>query len=35
MAKQRAIAQTLGAEDLPFRDRVEGWARELAGHQAG
>lgn len=29
MAKQRAIAQTLGPQILPFRDQVEGWAREL------
>ena len=28
MAKQRAIAQTLGPQILPFRDQVEGWVRE-------
>jgi hypothetical protein len=30
MAKQRAIAQSLGPKILPFRDSVESWARELA-----
>jgi hypothetical protein len=29
MAKQRAVAQTLGPKILPFRDRVEGWVQEL------
>jgi len=35
MAKQRAIAQTLGPKILPFRDRLEGWASELAGPWKG
>jgi hypothetical protein len=35
MSKQRAIAKTIGPKLLPFRDRVEGWARELAGPYAG
>ncbi len=30
MAKQRAIAVTLGPKIIPFRDQVEGWVRELA-----
>jgi hypothetical protein len=30
MAKQRAIAVALGPKIQPFRDQVEGWARELA-----
>jgi hypothetical protein len=30
MAKQRAIAMALGPKVQPFRDQVEGWARELA-----
>ena len=30
MAKQRAIAKALGPQMQPFRDQVEGWARELA-----
>src|SRR5258706_7460741 len=30
MAKQRAIAQSLGAKILPFRDKIEGWVEELA-----
>jgi hypothetical protein len=30
MAKQRAVAQTLGPKILPFRDRVEGWVLDLA-----
>ena len=30
MAKQRAIASTLGPKIVPFRDQVEGWVRELA-----
>src|SRR5258706_2697837 len=30
MAKQRAIAVALGSKIQPFRDQVEGWARELA-----
>lgn len=35
MAKQRAIAQTLGPKILPFRDKVEGWVAELAGPWEG
>ena len=35
MSKQRAIAKTIGPKILPFRDKVEGWARELAGPYAG
>jgi hypothetical protein len=35
MAKQRAIVQTLGPKILPFRDRVEAWARELSGAWPG
>ncbi|HEX6272268.1 MAG TPA: hypothetical protein VFZ53_04490 [Polyangiaceae bacterium] len=35
MSKQRAIAKTIGPKILPFRDRVEGWARELAGPYPG
>jgi len=35
MAKQRAMAVTLGPRLLPFRDRVEGWARELAAPYPG
>jgi hypothetical protein len=31
MAKQRAVARTIGPSILPFRDRVERWASELAG----
>lgn len=31
MAKQRAIAKTLGPRILPFRDRLEGWVLELSG----
>jgi len=31
MAKQRAIAQTLGPKILPFRDKIERWTQELAG----
>lgn len=30
MAKQRAIAQSLGPRILPFRDKLEGWVQELA-----
>jgi hypothetical protein len=30
MAKQRAIAVALGPKIQPFRDQVEGWARELS-----
>lgn len=35
MAKQRAMSVTLGPRLFPFRDRVEGWARELAAPYAG
>ena len=35
MAKQRAVAVTLGPQILPFRDRAEAWTRELAGEYAG
>ena len=35
MAKQRAIAQTLGPKIVPFRDQVEGWVRELAANFPG
>lgn len=31
MAKQRAMAQSLGPQILPFRDKIERWAAELAG----
>lgn len=30
MAKQRAIAVTLGPQIIPFRDKIEGWVKELA-----
>ena len=35
MAKQRAVARTLGPQILPFRDQVEGWVRELAASWPG
>jgi hypothetical protein len=35
MAKQRAIAVTLGPKIIPFRDQVEGWVRELAANYPG
>lgn len=35
MAKQRAIAKTLGPKILPFRDRIEGWVEALAGPWKG
>jgi hypothetical protein len=35
MAKQRAIAKTLGPKILPFRDRIEGWVQKLAGPWKG
>jgi hypothetical protein len=35
MAKQRAVAKTLGVRLLPFRDRVERWTIEAAGPYAG
>jgi hypothetical protein len=35
MAKQRAVAVTLGPQIIPFRDRVETWTRELSGEYAG
>lgn len=30
MAKQRAIARSIGPSILPFRDKIEGWAKELS-----
>jgi hypothetical protein len=35
MAKQRAMTVALGPKLFPFRDRVEGWARELAADWPG
>ena len=35
MAKQRAVARTIGPSILPFRDKVERWATELAGPYPG
>lgn len=35
MADQRAVAVALGPKLFPVRDRVEKWARELAGHYPG
>lgn len=35
MAKQRAMAQTLGPKILPFRDKIEGWVQELGKGFAG
>jgi hypothetical protein len=35
MSKQRAIAKTIGPKILPFRDKIETWARELAGPYPG
>ena len=35
MAKQRAIAQSLGPQILPFRDKIEGWVTGLAGSYKG
>jgi hypothetical protein len=35
MAKQRAVAATIGPSILPFRDKVEAWAKELAGDYRG
>ena len=35
MAKQRAIAHTLGPKILPFRNQVEAWVRELAAAGPG
>lgn len=35
MAKQRAIAHSIGPAILPFRDKVERWAAELAGNYPG
>lgn len=33
MAKQRAVAQGIGKQILPFRDKIEGWVQELGkGH---
>ena len=35
MAKQRAIAKSLGPKIVPFRDKIEGWAQELSGEWKG
>lgn len=35
MAKQRAIAVSLGPKIVPFRDQVEGWVRELSANYPG
>lgn len=35
MAKQRAIAQSLGPRITPFRDKLETWVKELAGPYKG
>jgi hypothetical protein len=35
MAKQRAVARTIGPSILPFRDKVERWVKELAGPYPG
>lgn len=35
MAKQRAMAQSLGPQILPFRDKIEGWVQELSKGSAG
>jgi hypothetical protein len=35
MAKQRAVAQSLGPKILPFRDKIERWTKELAGAYPG
>jgi hypothetical protein len=35
MAKQRAIAQSLGVRLVPFRDRIERWVIESAGAYGG
>ncbi|MFO7178579.1 MAG: hypothetical protein DIU78_007775 [Pseudomonadota bacterium] len=35
LAKQRAMAVALGPKLYPFRDRIEGWARELAAPWTG
>ena len=35
MAKQRAVARTIGPTILPFRDKIERWAVELAGQYPG
>jgi len=35
MAKQRAVAKTLGPSIRPFVDSIEQWARELAGQWPG
>lgn len=35
MAKQRAVARTIGPSILPFRDKVERWAGELAAPYVG
>jgi hypothetical protein len=35
MAKQRAVAKSLGPRIQPFVDSIEGWARELSGDWPG
>jgi hypothetical protein len=35
MAKQRAVARSLGSKLVPLRDRIESWVTELAGPYAG
>ena len=35
MAKQRAVAQELGPKILPWRDRIEGWVKDLAAAWPG
>lgn len=35
MAKQRAVARAIGPQIVPFRDKVEGFTRELAGAYPG
>ena len=34
-APQRAIARSIGPSILPFRDKIEGWAKELSGTYPG
>lgn len=35
MAKQRAVASSLGPKILPFSGKIEGWVKELAGNFPG
>jgi hypothetical protein len=35
MAKQRAVARAIGPTIVPFRDKIERWAAELAGEYPG